>query len=177
MQSCILSYTLLWCCTTLICTWYLLTGILENTFQDNICCILIILLTNYVINYSDAVQRFFVRKYWGLNSATGWDNSLLWWIQLSIYMIRNNMIIMQIKTWRMAFYEFRNKVSDRSYAMTYPKLLWILLNIIKVIIPPETKFRGGILDSPCSSVRPSVRLFVRPWVGVRMITLILFSGF
>ena len=55
----------------------------------------------------------------------------------------------------------------------------------RVIIPPETKFRGGILDSPCSSVRPSVRpsvclsvcLSVRPWVGVRVITLILFSGF
>ena len=51
------------------------------------------------------------------------------------------------------------------------------------------KFRGGILDSPCSSVRLSVclsvclsvrlsvRPSVRPWVGVRMITLILFSGF
>ena len=58
-------------------------------------------------------------------------------------------------------------------------------NTGKVFIPPETKFRGGILDSPCSSVRlsvcPSVRLSVRPsvrpWVGVRMITLILFSGF
>ena len=50
-----------------------------------------------------------------------------------------------------------------------------------IIIPPETKFRGGILDSPCSSVRLSVclsvRPSVRPWVGVRMITLILFSGF
>ena len=46
-----------------------------------------------------------------------------------------------------------------------------------IIIPPETKFRGGILDSPCSSTRPSVRPSVRPWVGVRMITLILFSGF
>ena len=57
------------------------------------------------------------------------------------------------------------------------------------IIPPATKFRGGILDSPCSSVRLSVRLSVcpsvclsvrpsvRPWVGVRMINLILFSGF
>ena len=28
---------------------------------------------------------------------------------------------------------------------------------IIIFIPPETKFRGGILDSPCSSVRPSVR--------------------
>ena len=50
-----------------------------------------------------------------------------------------------------------------------------------IIIPPETKFRGYILDSPCSSVRLSVclsvRPSVRPWVGVRMITLILFSGF
>ena len=54
-----------------------------------------------------------------------------------------------------------------------------------VIIPPATKFRGGILDSPCSSVslsvclsvRLSVRPSVRPWVGVQMITLILFSGF
>ena len=50
-----------------------------------------------------------------------------------------------------------------------------------LFIPPETKFRGGILDSPCSSVRLSVCLSVcpsvRPWVGVRMITLILFSGF
>ena len=50
-----------------------------------------------------------------------------------------------------------------------------------LVIPPETKFRGGILDSPCSSVRLSVclsvRPSVRPWVGVRMITLILFSGF
>ena len=26
-----------------------------------------------------------------------------------------------------------------------------------IIIPPATKLRGGILDSPCSSVRPSVR--------------------
>ena len=33
-----------------------------------------------------------------------------------------------------------------------------------VIIPPETKFRGGILDSPCSSVRPSVCPSVRPSV-------------
>ena len=50
-----------------------------------------------------------------------------------------------------------------------------------IFIPPETKFRGGILDSPCSSVCLSVCLSVRPsvrlWVGVRMITLILFSGF
>ena len=50
-----------------------------------------------------------------------------------------------------------------------------------LIIPPATKLRGGILDSPCSSVRLSVCLSVcpsvRPWVGVRMITLILFSGF
>ena len=53
--------------------------------------------------------------------------------------------------------------------------------LCNIIIPPETKFRGGILDSPCSSVClsvcPSVRPSVRPWVGVRMITLILFSGF
>ena len=52
---------------------------------------------------------------------------------------------------------------------------------VSIVIPPETKFRGGILDSPCSSVRLSVclsvRPSVRPWVGVRMITLILFSGF
>ena len=51
----------------------------------------------------------------------------------------------------------------------------------RVVIPHATKLRGGILDSPCSSVRLSVRLSVRPsvrpWVGVRMITLILFSGF
>ena len=33
-----------------------------------------------------------------------------------------------------------------------------------VIIPPATKFRGGILDSPCSSVRLSVCLSVRPSV-------------
>ena len=54
-----------------------------------------------------------------------------------------------------------------------------------LIIPPATKSKGGILDSPCSSVRLSVcpsvclsvRPSVRPWVGVRMITLILFSGF
>ena len=59
----------------------------------------------------------------------------------------------------------------------YQRSLISLWLIIVVIIPPETKFRGGILDSPCSSVRPSVRLSVRPWVGVRMITLILFSGF
>ena len=55
------------------------------------------------------------------------------------------------------------------------------LELFCIIIPPETKFRGGILDSPCSSVRLSVRASVRPsvrlWVGVRMITLILFSGF
>ena len=33
------------------------------------------------------------------------------------------------------------------------------------VIPPETKFRGGILDSPCSSVRLSVRPSVCPSVG------------
>ena len=59
--------------------------------------------------------------------------------------------------------------------------LTAILTWLKLVIPPETKFRGGILDSPCSSVRlsvcPSVRPSVRPWVGVRMITLILFSGF
>ena len=46
---------------------------------------------------------------------------------------------------------------------------------------PRNEVRGGILDSPCSSIRLSVCLSVcpsvRPWVGVRMITLILFSGF
>ena len=71
------------------------------------------------------------------------------------------------------------------------KLALYKYHIIIIIIPPATKFRGGggggggILDSPCSSVRLSVclsvclsvRLSVRPWVGVRMITLILFSGF
>ena len=36
--------------------------------------------------------------------------------------------------------------------------------IMHIIIPPATKFRGGILDSPCSSVRLSVRLSVRPSV-------------
>ena len=36
--------------------------------------------------------------------------------------------------------------------------------VTKLIIPPETKFRGGILDSPCSSVRLSVRPSVRPSV-------------
>ena len=34
-----------------------------------------------------------------------------------------------------------------------------------IIIPPATKLRGGILDSPCSSVRLSVRPSVRPSVG------------
>ena len=43
--------------------------------------------------------------------------------------------------------------------------------------PRNEVMGGGILDSPCSSVRQSVCLSVRPWVGVRMITLILFSGF
>ena len=64
-----------------------------------------------------------------------------------------------------------------------------LCRVLYLIIPPATKFRGGILDSPCSSVRlsvllsvcpsvcPSVHPSVRPWVGVRMITLILFSVF
>ena len=33
------------------------------------------------------------------------------------------------------------------------------LRLSWVIIPPETKFRGGILDSPCSSVRLSVRVY------------------
>ena len=32
---------------------------------------------------------------------------------------------------------------------------------LNLVIPPETKFRGGILDSPCLSVRPSVRPSVR----------------
>ena len=63
--------------------------------------------------------------------------------------------------------------------LTKPRLMlghgWVITS--HVFIPPETKFRGGILDSPCSSVRLSVRPSVRPWVGVRMITLILFSGF
>ena len=50
--------------------------------------------------------------------------------------------------------------------------------MLQLIIPPETKFRGvywihPVRPSVCLSVRPSVR----PWVGVRMITLILFSGF
>ena len=57
--------------------------------------------------------------------------------------------------------------------------------VILSLYPPKRSLGGGILDSPCSSVRlsvcPSVRLSVRPsvrpWVGVRMITLILFSGF
>ena len=53
---------------------------------------------------------------------------------------------------------------------------WCII-LVNVIIPPETKFRGGILDSPCASVRLSVCPSVRPWVGVRMITLIFFSGF
>ena len=55
-----------------------------------------------------------------------------------------------------------------------------LYNWWYLIIPPETKFMGGytgftlfVRPSVCLSVRPSVR----PWVGVRMITLILFSGF
>ena len=38
------------------------------------------------------------------------------------------------------------------------------MNTTRVFIPPETKFRGGILDSSCSSVRLSVRLSVRPSV-------------
>ena len=61
----------------------------------------------------------------------------------------------------------------------------LLYVLVAIIIPSATKFRVGILDSPCSSVRLSVclsvrlsvRPSVRPWVGVRMITLILFSGF
>ena len=52
--------------------------------------------------------------------------------------------------------------------------------LLKVIIPPRNEVRGGytgftlfVCPSVCLSVRPSVR----PWVGVRMITLMLFSGF
>ena len=86
----------------------------------------------------------------------------------------------------------KNKQLGFSWWISSPKLqmiphhMWIInMHMCNIIIPPETKFRGGILDSPCSSVRPSVRpsvclsvcLSVRPWVGVRVITLILFSGF
>ena len=41
--------------------------------------------------------------------------------------------------------------------------IWFLNK--KIVIPPETKFRGGILDSPCLSVRLSVCPSVRPSVG------------
>ena len=43
-----------------------------------------------------------------------------------------------------------------------------------VVIPPATKLRGGIMDTPFSSVRLSVRLSA---VDVQMITRILFIGF
>ena len=54
-------------------------------------------------------------------------------------------------------------------------------NMLQLDYTPRNEVWGGILDSPCSSIRLSVCLSVcpsvRPWVGVRMITLILFSGF
>ena len=70
--------------------------------------------------------------------------------------------------------------ADQKLLSAFHRQLWYLFHYA-FIIPSETKFRGGILDSPCSSVRLSVclsvRPSVRPWVGVRMITLILFCGF
>ena len=39
----------------------------------------------------------------------------------------------------------------------------VLVLMALFIIPPITKLRGGILDSPCSSVRPSVRGSVSGW--------------
>ena len=76
-------------------------------------------------------------------------------------------------------------VSNAMMFTLWPRLSHYKHDESIVFIPPATKFRGGILDSPCSSVRLSVclsvclsvRPSVRPWVGVRMITLILFSGF
>ena len=62
----------------------------------------------------------------------------------------------------------------------------MLVSYFTIIIPPATKFRGvywihpvrpSVCPSVCLSVCPSVCPSVRPWVGVRMITLILFSGF
>ena len=38
------------------------------------------------------------------------------------------------------------------------------VTLVCLVIPPATKLRGGILDSPCSSVRLSVCLSVRPSV-------------
>ena len=70
-----------------------------------------------------------------------------------------------------------NFISDDTFGGLNHHFLYIYKSDERFIIPPKTKFRGGILDSPCSSVRLSVRPSVRPWVGVRMITLILFSGF
>ena len=73
--------------------------------------------------------------------------------------------------------------------MDYPCFI-ICYICFRVIIPPATKFRGvywihpvrpsvcpSVCLSVCPSVRPSVHPSVRPWVGVLMITLILFSGF
>ena len=44
-----------------------------------------------------------------------------------------------------------------------------------IIIPPATKLGGGILESPCPSVCPSVRLSVCPSVDARLGKMVQFA--
>ena len=69
-------------------------------------------------------------------------------------------------SWCWSKYSMTPKVSVAIWVVMLHKMCIFVLDLFEclgvLIIPPATKFRRGILDSPCSSVRLSVCLSVRP---------------
>ena len=65
-----------------------------------------------------------------------------------------------------------------SYSEAYFRLLWFMGQIY-LYTPAQWSWRGGILDSPCPSVRPSVCPSVRPSIcrrhGFRSISQVCFG--
>ena len=65
---------------------------------------------------------------------------------------------------------WKREIPGAQHSIDNPSKLILNWSLVKshmcltIIIPPATKFRGGILDSPCSSVRLSVCLSVCPSV-------------
>ena len=109
---------------------------------------------------------FFMRLLWTrIYSVVAYDHtfvaiSRVGYICMSLYVLNGLEMIISRPT------ERREVVLSISpnHCDNLPHYPHVYLSHKPIIIPPETKFKGGILDSPCSSVRLSVCLSVRPSV-------------
>ena len=88
-----------------------------------------------------------IRREWTNSKNSHWNSSLAWTVsQCECFMVGSYWVCQ----WKKTFWAgFCDGIGGLAYLL---------------FIPPETKFRWGILDSPCSSVHLSVCLSVCPSV-------------